>query len=166
MNFSAAMRTKRITFLDSICTDDETWAYHFTPETNQQSRQWLHFPSPKPRKLKQAQFAGKVMATVFWDRKRVLLVDFMATGTTINADRYYESLTKLRRAIHNRRRGMLSKGVSSLHDNARPYAARQTVTLLQWFWWDIITHPPYSPDLASSDFHLFPKLKESFPECA
>ena len=26
---------------------------------------------------------------------------------------------------------------------------------------EILDHPPYSPDLAPSDFHLFPKLKES-----
>ena len=142
--------------LDSIDMGDETRAYHFTHETKQQSRQWLHFSSPKPRKLKQAQSAGKVTATVFWDRQRVLLVDFMTTGTTINADRYCETLTKLRRANQNRRRGMLSKGVSILHENA----ARKTITLLQRFGWNIITHTPYNPDLAPSDFHLFPKLKE------
>ena len=49
--------------------------------------------------------------------------------------------------------------LSILHDNARPHAARQAITLLQRFGWDI-THPPYSPDLAPSEFHLFPKLKE------
>ena len=84
----------------------------------------------------------------------------MATRTTINADRYCETLTKLRRAIQNRRKGMLSKGINILHDNARPHAACQTVTLLQWFGWDIITYPPYSPDLAPSELHMFPKLKE------
>ena len=56
-------------FLDSIVTGDKTWAYHFTHETKQQSRQWLRFSSPKPRKLKQEQSAGKVMATVFWDQR-------------------------------------------------------------------------------------------------
>jgi histone-lysine N-methyltransferase SETMAR len=100
------------------------------------------------------------MTTVFWDRKGILLVDFMAHGTTINADRYCETLKKLRRAIQNRRRGMLTKGVCLLHDKARPHVARQTVTLLDQFGWDIITHPPYSPDLAPCDYHLFPKLKE------
>ncbi|CAK9818349.1 Histone-lysine N-methyltransferase SETMAR [Anthophora quadrimaculata] len=74
---------------------------------------------------------------------------------------YSETLKKLRRAIQNRRRGMLSKGVSILHDNARPYVARTTVDLLQQSGWDIITHPPYSPDLAPNDYHLFPKLKEN-----
>ena len=100
------------------------------------------------------------MATVFWDRKGVLLVDFMANGNTINADRCCETLKKLRRAIQNRRRGMPTKGLCLLHDNARPHVARQTVALLGQFGWDIITHPPYSPDLAPCDYHLFPKLKE------
>uniref|UniRef100_A0A8C5QT67 Histone-lysine N-methyltransferase SETMAR n=1 Tax=Leptobrachium leishanense TaxID=445787 RepID=A0A8C5QT67_9ANUR len=43
------------------------------------------------------------------------------------------SLPGRRRAIQKRRRGMLSKGVSILHDNARPHNARQTVALLQNF---------------------------------
>jgi histone-lysine N-methyltransferase SETMAR len=55
---------------------------------------------------------------------------------------------------------LLTKGVCLLHDNARPHVARQTVALLDQFGWDIITHPPYSPDLAPCDYHLFPKLKE------
>ena len=146
-------------FLDSIVTGDETWVFHFTPETKQQPREWRHSSSPKPRKFKRTQSGGKVMATVFWDRKGVLLVDFMAHGTTINVDRYWETHKKLRWAIQNRRRGMLTKGVCLLH-NARPHVARQTVALLDQFGWDIITHPPYTPDLATCDCHLFPKLKE------
>ena len=145
-------------FLDSILTGNETWAYHFKPEMKQQLRQWLNSSSPKPQKFKQAQSAGKIMPTVLCDRKGVLLVNFMATGTTVNADRYCG--TKLRWAIQNRRRGMLSKGISILHNNARPHAACQTVTLVQWFGWKIIIHPSYSPDLAPSDLHQFLKLKE------
>ncbi len=80
-------------FLDSNVTGDETWGYHFTPETKQ-LREWRHSSSPKPRKFKTTQSAGKVMATVFWDRKGVLWADFMANGTTINADRYCETLKK------------------------------------------------------------------------
>jgi histone-lysine N-methyltransferase SETMAR len=32
--------------------------------------------------------------------------------------------------------------------------------MLQEFGWEVFEHPAYSPDLAPSDFHLFPKLKE------
>jgi histone-lysine N-methyltransferase SETMAR len=31
--------------------------------------------------------------------------------------------------------------------------------MLQEFGWEVFEHPAYSPDLAPSDFHLFPKLK-------
>jgi hypothetical protein len=47
-----------------------------------------------------------------------------------------------------------------LHDNARPHAAASTQAMLQEFGWEVFEHPAYSPDLAPSDFHLFPKLKE------
>lgn len=57
--------------------------------------------SLKIRKLKQEKSADKVMATVFWGRKGVLLVDFMPRGMTINSDRYYELRRKFQRAIQN-----------------------------------------------------------------
>ncbi|KAG5309538.1 SETMR methyltransferase, partial [Acromyrmex insinuator] len=50
---------------------------------------------------------------------------------------------------------MLTAGVSLLHDNARPHVAASTTALLNQFSWDVLTHPPYSPDLAPSDYHLF-----------
>lgn len=147
-------------FLDSIVTGDETWCHYVTPETKQQSKQWRHSDSPRPKKFKRTLSAGKVMATVFWDRKGVLLVDFMPTGTTINSERYCETLKKLRRAIQNRRRGRLTKGVRLHHDNARPHVSRNTKALIEQFGWEIVEQAAYSPDLAPSDFHLFPKLKQ------
>ncbi|GFU53286.1 mariner Mos1 transposase [Trichonephila clavipes] len=96
------------------------------------------------------------MASIFWDRKGVLLCEFMPRGTTINADRYCEILNKLRRAIQNKRRGILTKGVRFHHDNARPHTANRTTALVERFGWEMVSHPPYSPDLAPSDFHLFP----------
>lgn len=158
--FVASFEDKGEEFLDSIVTGDETWAHYYTPEMKEQSKQWRHSNSPKPKKFKQEKSAGKIMATVFWDRKGVLLVDFMPSGTTINADRYCETLRKLRRAIQNKRRGMLTKGVRLHQDNARPHVAQKTMSLIQEFGWEVIDHPPYSPDVAPSDYHLFPALKK------
>ncbi len=45
-------------------------------------------------------------------------------------------------------------------DNARPHSARITQELLKIFNWAIFEYPPYSPDLASSDFALFPALQQ------
>nr|GBM33105.1 Histone-lysine N-methyltransferase SETMAR [Araneus ventricosus] len=53
---------------------------------------------------------------------------------------------------------MLTEGILLLHDNARPHTAAQTRALLDSFGWEVLD-PPYSPDLATSDFHLFRHLK-------
>ncbi|KAG5318734.1 MOS1T transposase, partial [Pseudoatta argentina] len=42
-----------------------------------------------------------------------------------------------------------------LHDNARPHVAKPVKTYLETFKWEVLPHPPYSPDIAPSDFHLF-----------
>ena len=39
-------------FLDSIVTGDETWGFHHTPESKQQSLQWRHTHSPRTKKFK------------------------------------------------------------------------------------------------------------------
>ncbi|GBL87308.1 Histone-lysine N-methyltransferase SETMAR [Araneus ventricosus] len=148
-------------FLGKIVTGDETWVHYETEETKEQSKQWMHSHSPrrKPVKFKRTFSTKKCVATVFWDRKGVLLVEFMPRGTTITAASYSETLQRLRRAIQNKRRGMLSSGIVLLHDNARPHTAVATTILLQRFGWEVFDHPPYSPDLAPSDFHLFAHMK-------
>ena len=100
------------------------------------------------------------MCTVFWDRQSVLMVEFLPQGTTINSAVYYETLKKLGRTIQNKRRGMLSATILLLHDNALPHSAAQTQDLITSFRWEQMEHPPYSPDLSPSDFHLFLHLKK------
>ena len=39
-------------FLDSIVTGDETWVFHYPPESKQQSLQWCHTHSPRTKKFK------------------------------------------------------------------------------------------------------------------
>ena len=54
---------------------------------------------------------------------------------------------------------MLTKGVVLLHGNARRHTAARTNALIKLFSWVIFDYPPYSPDLAPSDYRLFIKMK-------
>ena len=63
------------------------------------------------------------MCTVFWGRQGILLVEFLPQGTTINSAVYCATLKKLRRAIQNKRCGMLSATILLLHDNAQLHSA-------------------------------------------
>jgi histone-lysine N-methyltransferase SETMAR len=147
-------------FLDKIVTGDETWVKFVNVETKEQSRQWMHTHSLlKPRKFKQLLSNRKLMAAVFWDRKGVVLIEFMEPGTTITSQMYCETLKKLRRTIQNKRRGILTSGVVLLHNNTRPHTAACTQALLQQFRWDLFDHQPYGLDLTPSDFHLFTRMK-------
>lgn len=51
------------------------------------------------KKVKILESAGKVMATVSWDSKMVLLINYLPFGTTLLALRLCEVLTQLRRVI-------------------------------------------------------------------
>jgi len=101
----------------------------------------------------------EILATFHQILKGFLLVDFLPQGSTINAGVYCDTLKKLRRAIQNKRSGILSRGVVMIHDNARPHTAVATQNLIPTFGWEQFDHLPYNPDLAPSDFHLFLHLK-------
>ena len=45
-----------------------------------------------------------------------------------------------------------------LHDNARPHVSKLTREKLLSFKWTILPHPPYSPDISPTDYHLFHSL--------
>ena len=41
------------------------------------------------------------------------------------------------------------------HDNARPHVAKSVKTYLETLKWEVLPHPPYSPDITPSDYYLF-----------
>lgn len=89
-------RYKRQDFLDKIVTGDETWVNYKNIETKEQSKQRLHSSSPnKPIKAKQTFSNIKLIATVFWDRKLVLLIEFNDSGMTVSSTSYCNTLQRL-----------------------------------------------------------------------
>jgi len=147
-------------FLQQIVTGDESWVHYWTPESKQASMVWKTKDESAPKKFKVVPSSGKLMVTFFWDSEGPLLIEYMPAGSTITGASYFDTLVKLQQAIKNKRPGKLSKGVILLHDNARPRVARLVKGLLVDFRWEVFCHPPYSPDLAPSDFHAFPGLKK------
>jgi histone-lysine N-methyltransferase SETMAR len=53
----------------------------------------------------------------------------------------------------------VNKGVLFLHDNASAHRLLETQNILAYLGFQCLDHPPYSPDLAPSDYYLFPGLK-------
>jgi hypothetical protein len=57
---------------------------------------------------------------------------------------------------------MQTSSLVLLHNNACLHTAARTRALLKHFNWELFDHPPYSPDLTQSDYHLFIYLKDLF----
>jgi histone-lysine N-methyltransferase SETMAR len=55
---------------------------------------------------------------------------------------------------------MFAAGVLILHDNMWPHASGAVLEILEKYGWQVLTHPPYSPDMSPLDFDVFPKLKK------
>ena len=52
------------------------------------------------------------------------------------------------------------QGALFLRDNAPAHLALATQKKLAYLGFQCLDHPPYSPDLDLSDYHLFPRLKK------
>jgi len=64
------------------------------------------------------------------------------------------------RILKEKGRGKFTKEVLFLHDNAPAHRSLATQKKLACLGFQGLDHPPYSPDLALSDYHLFPGLKK------
>jgi histone-lysine N-methyltransferase SETMAR len=105
---------------------------------------------------------AKFMLTLFWEERGVILEHYMPRGNTVTSATYADLLKNhLRPAMKSKRRGLLCTGVLLQPDNARPHTGRSTVATIQDLSFECLPHPPYSPDLAPSNFHVFGPLKEA-----
>ena len=145
--------------VEHFLTQDECWAHRFEPETKRQSMQWKHSTSPAPKKAKVVSSAGKVPASVFWDAKGIVFINYLQKGKTINGEYYAKLLRELQQAIKSKRPGKLTKGVLLHQDNAPAHKSLVAMSAVHDCGFELIDHPPYPPDLAPSDYFLFPNLK-------
>lgn len=147
-------------FLRRFITVDETWIHHYTPETKVQSKQWVEAGSSAPKKAKTTPSAGKIMATVFWDAHGIIFIDYLEKGKTITGEYYASLLVKLNDVIKEKRPHLVKKKVLFHHDNAPAHSSTVAQAKLHELRYELLPHPPYSPDLAPSDFFLFPNMKK------
>lgn len=137
-------------WLDSVVTGDEKWVLHVNVK---RKKSWTDVGSSAQTHPKVPRHTRKAMLCVWWDSKGIIYWELLPPNITITATLYCQQLDRLAAKIAELRPGL--EKVRFLHDNARPHIARSTREKLLELGWEILVHPPYSPDLAPSDFHLF-----------
>ena len=149
-------RHEKEPFLDRIVTGDEKWILY---NNVQRKRNWKKAGEGAEPVAKAGLHPMKVLLCVWWDCRGIIHFVLLRRGETITADKQF---TRLDAAIREKRPVLANrKGVIFHHDNARPHVAQQTLRKLKELKWEILQHPPYSPDISPSDFHLFRSLQNS-----
>ena len=93
---------------------------------------------------------GKAMTCIFVDAG-VLYIDYLDKCYTIT-EAYYAVLL-----IKRIRRGNLTRGVFFHQNNTPTHTSTVGTNEIQKCGPQLVEHPPYSSDLVSSDYYLFPK---------
>lgn len=150
-------RDKTDPFLKRLVTGDEKWIVY---NNIKRKRSWCR-RNDQPQTTSKADIhAKKVMLSIWWDFKGVVFFELLPRNQTIDSIAYCRQLDDLNTSLTEKRPELVNrKGVVFHHNNARPHTSLMTRQKLLQLGWEVLPHPPYSPDLAPSDYHLFRSLQ-------
>lgn len=156
-------RQKRKGFLHRIVTGDEKWIRYDNPKRR---KAWVKPGEPSTSTAKPNIHGSKLMLCIWWDQLGVIYYELLKPNETITADRYRRQLIKLSQALKDKRPQYAERHdkVILQHDNARPHVANVVKNYLENLKWEVLPHPPYSPDIAPSDYHLFRSMTHGLAE--
>ncbi|GFX82569.1 mariner Mos1 transposase [Trichonephila clavipes] len=99
------------------------------------------------------------MLSIWW--LGVVYYELLKPTETITGDRSRTQLMHLSPALKDKRPQYNERHdkVILQHDNARPHIAKVVKAYLETLKWEVLPHPPFSPDLAPSDYHLFRSME-------
>jgi len=130
--------------------------------TTHQSQNGSHLSGLDSAKAVQSeQKRNNRLGRLFWDTHGILFIDYLEKGKTINTDYYCALLERLKDEIAKKRPHMKKKKILFHQDNAPCHKSMKTMVKFNELHFELLPHPPYSPDLAPSDYWLFSDLKKT-----
>ncbi|PIC44396.1 hypothetical protein B9Z55_004772 [Caenorhabditis nigoni] len=144
-------------WLDRLITGDEKWVFY---DNHHRKSQWVGEGESPQDVPKPDLHPKKVMLSVWWGVDGPIYWELLPEGKTITGDLYTTQLRNLKKAVD--RSALKDKKVYYQHDNARPHVSKQVKQELMGYGWNVLPHPPYSPDLAPSDYWLFGDMTRAF----
>lgn len=146
-------------WLDRLITGDEKWVLY---DNHHRRAQWVGEGETPQDVPKPDLHPKKVMLSVWWGVDGPIYWELLPEGETITGEGYVKQLRNLKKEVD--RSALKDKKVYYQHDNARPHVAKPVKQELEKYGWMILPHPPYSPDVAPSDYWLFSDLTHALRE--
>jgi [histone H3]-lysine36 N-dimethyltransferase SETMAR len=151
--------------LGDIITGDESWFYFRQIAHKLSNKSWVAEGETPRTVVRQNRFESKNMFSIMFKSTGPLHVQCVKKGESITADYYIRNcLSPAIQAINQQRPTSGTTNMKILHDNAKPHVTLSVRNYLDRKGIAIIDHPPYSPDLAPSDFWLFDKIKQQLSD--
>ena len=145
--------------MEEIVTGDETWIYHFQPDSK--AKNWVSSEGDRPVIAGRCKTSNRMLYVIFFDSKGPVLQIPVPKGSSVSGKFYREIvLTQLVDFYQKHRTRTGVSGIKLLHDNALADKYATVQEYLEESGLFFFDHPPYSPDLSPCDFWLFPRLKE------
>ena len=99
---------------------------------------------------------------ILWESKWALYYELLPENQTVNSSEYFSQLYQLKAALDEKCLKLVNKKCIIFHqDDVRPHVSLMTRQKLLQLDLEDLTHLPYLPDIALSDFHLFCFLQDS-----
>ena len=147
--------------MEEIVTGDETWIYHFQPDSKAKNKVWVSSEGDRPVIARRCKTSNRMLYAIFFDFERSSPSNPVLKGSSVTGKFYRESvLTQLVDFYQKRRPCTSVRGIKLLHDNAPAHKSATVQEYLKESGLNVLDHPPYSPDLSPCDFWLFARPKE------
>ncbi|GBO99721.1 Mariner Mos1 transposase [Eumeta japonica] len=106
----------------------------------------------------------KLIRCIWWDQLSVVYYELLHPSETITGTLYRTQLMRLSRALKEKRPQYYSRHdkIILLYDDARSHVPMKNY--LKTLGWEVLPHPPYSPDIEPSDYYLFRSMAHALSE--
>ena len=143
--------------LEEIATGNETWIYHFQPDSKAENKVWISSEGDRPVIVCRCKTSNRMLYAIFFDSKGPVLQIPVPKGSSVTGKFYREGVLSQLVNFYQKRRPHTGFRSINLHrDNAPAHKSATVQEYLIESGFDVLDHPPYSPDLSPCDFWLFP----------
>ncbi|ETN77424.1 transposase [Necator americanus] len=150
---SLVLRNIRDSILDRIVTYGEKWIYF---NNRERPTLWLD-DTVKDIEVQSESNPEreKVLLTVWWSSAGIIHHHLVGGGKSMTEDDFIKQISEVYRKLGSKQP---AKGPLLLCDNPRPYVSRNSIQKLYLYGIEVLPHPPQSPDLLPSKYHIFRHL--------
>ena len=128
--------------LKEVVTGDETWIYHFQPDSKAKNKVWVSSEGDIPVTVPRCKTSNRMLYATFFDSKGPVLHIPVPKGSSVTGKFYRESVLTQLVDFYQKRRPLTSvHGMKLLHDNAPAHKSATVQEYQKESGLDVLDHP-------------------------